>query len=181
MKAIVLVLFATVAACTWKSSPAVLVQTESAAAASFEAYRTFGFGIAEAPPAPFQVSARSFQVERRMRALIAAELVRKGYAEQTGPAHPDLLVRFASGDVEDPPYGDEPPMFELPEKGVIVIDVFDASIGAQVWHSSGEVEVDSRRIDDQLLQISIQRVLASFPGRGTHGLSGLASAQHRGG
>ncbi|HSY21832.1 MAG TPA: DUF4136 domain-containing protein [Polyangiaceae bacterium] len=167
------------AACTWKSSPAVLVETESSAAASFAAYRTFGFGIAEAPPAPFQVSARSFEEERRMRGLIAVELVRKGYAEQRGPAPPDLLVRFASGDVEDPPYGDEPPMFELPVKGVIVIDVFDASIGAQVWHSSGEVEVDARRIDDQVLQQSVQRVLASFPGRGTNGLSGVTSAQHR--
>jgi hypothetical protein len=181
MKPIVLALFATMTACAWKSYPAVLVETESAAAASFAAYRTFGFGIAEAPPAPFQVSARSFEEERRMRALIAAELVRKGYAEQAGPAQPDLIVRFASGDAEDPPYGDEPPMFELPVKGVIVIDVFDASIGAQVWHSSGEVEVDARRIDEPLLQRSVQRVLASFPGRGTNGLSGLGSTRHRGG
>jgi hypothetical protein len=163
MKAIALVLFATMAACAWKSSPAVFVETASSAASSFAAYRTFAFGLAEAPPAPFQVSARSFEEERRMKALIAAELVRKGYVEQPGPAQPDLVVRFASGDVEDPPYGDEPPMFELPEKGVIVIDVFDASIGAQVWHGSGEVEVDSKRIDEELLQKSVQRVLASFP------------------
>jgi hypothetical protein len=41
------------------------------------------------------VSARSFEVERRVRGLIAVELVRKGYTENGQNA--DFLVRISSG------------------------------------------------------------------------------------
>lgn len=179
MKSTALLLFATLAACGSTMPPGWLVDTKSSAAASFAAYRTFGFTPAEAPPAPFQVSARSFEVERRMRAVISGELVRKGYAEQPGPGHPDFVVGFASGCAEERPFGGEAPLFEMPEKGAIVIDAFDAASAAQVWHGTGEAEVDPERIDDRLLQMSVQRVLASFPARSTNGLSRIASERPR--
>lgn len=177
MKSTLFVLFAATAACVSTRSPGLLVETESSAAASFAAYRTFGFGPAEAPPAPFQVSARSFEVERRMRALISAELVRKGYAEQPGPGHPDFVIGFASGYAREPPFGGEAPLFEMPEKGAIVIDAFDASSAAQVWHGAGQAQVDPEKVDDPLLQTSVERVLASFPARSTNGLSSVASSR----
>jgi hypothetical protein len=71
------------------------VQTTSAEAAAFSRFRTFGFRLAEQPPSPYELSARSFEVERRVHDAVAAELVRKGYTE-TG-ADADLLIRISSG------------------------------------------------------------------------------------
>jgi hypothetical protein len=178
MKSIGLLLLGAMAACAATSSPNVRVETDSSAVASFAAYRTFAFGLAGTPPPPFQVSGRSFEAERRMRSLVAAELVRKGYAEQAGPAHPDFVVTLASGYTDDPPFGGEAPLFEVAEKGTIVIDAFDTSRTGQVWHGTGEMEVDPKQINDQqLLQIGVERVLASFPARGSEDLPGVTSKQ----
>jgi hypothetical protein len=166
MKSIGLVLVGALAACATTSSPTVLVHTDSGPVASFASYRTFGFGLAAAPPAPFQESARSFAVERRVRSLVVAELVRKGYAEQPGPAHPDFVVTVASGYTSEDFSMGEAPLFETAELGAIVIDVFDASSAAHVWHGTGETEVDPKRVSDQL-QAGVRRVLASFPHRPT--------------
>jgi hypothetical protein len=166
MKWIGLLLPAALAACVSTRSPTVLVHTDSSPVAPFATYRTFGFGLAGALPAPFQESARSFAVERRMRSLVVAELVRKGYAEeQAGPANPDFVVTVASGYAAEAFSMGEAPLFETAELGAIVIDVFDASSAAHVWHSTGEAEVDPRTINDQLLQASVHGVLASFPAR----------------
>jgi hypothetical protein len=178
MKSIGLILLGALTACAATTSPTVRVQTDSSAVASFAAYRTFGFGLAEGPPAPFQVSARSFEVQRRMRSLVAAELVRKGYTEQPGPAHPDFVVTLASGYAEQPPvYGGEAPLFETGKTGAIVINAFDASSAAQVWHGVGETEVDREKINDHLLQTGVQSVLASFPTRSSEGRPGVTSKQ----
>jgi len=176
MKSIGIILLGAMTACAATTSPTVRVQTESSAVASFAAYRTFGFRLAGTPPAPFQVSARSFEVERRMRSLVVAELVHKGYTEQPGPAHPDFVVALASGYATEPVYvGQEPA--ETVEKGAIVVDAFDASSSAHVWHSTAETEVDPKQINDQLLQVGVQRVLASFPARGSEGRPGVTSKQ----
>jgi Domain of unknown function (DUF4136) len=170
MKSIGIILLGAMTACAAATSPTVRVQTDSSAVASFAAYRTFAFGLAGTPPAPFQVSARSFEVERRMRSLVAAELVRKGYTEQPGSAHPDLVVTFATGyATQEDVYVGQEPLAETVEKGAIVIDAFDASSAAQVWHGVAETEVDREKINDQLLQTGVQRVLASFPARSSEG------------
>jgi len=162
MKWIGLLLPAALVACASTRPPTVLVHTDSSPVAPFATYRTFGFGLAGAPPAPFQESARSFAVERRMRALVVAELVGKGYSEQRGP---DFVVTVASGYTAEAFSMGEAPLFETAEIGAIVVDAFDASSAAHVWHGTGETEVDPRKIDDPLLQTGVHRVLASFPVR----------------
>jgi hypothetical protein len=104
-----------------------------------------------------------------MRSLVVAELTGKGYVEQTGPAHPDFVVTVASGYTAQDFFMGEAPLFEAAEVGAIVIDAFDASSAAHVWHSTGETEVDPRKINDQLLQTGVHRVLASFPVRNPEG------------
>jgi hypothetical protein len=107
-----------------------------------------------------------------MRSLVVAELVRKGYAEQPGPANPDFVVTLASGYAEEPVYVGEEPSSEA-VVGAIVIDAFDVSSTAQVWHGTAEAEVDPEGINDQLLQAGVRRVLASFPARSPeHGWPG---------
>ena len=165
MKSIGLVLLGTLTACATTSSPTVLVHTDSSPVA-FANYRTFGFGLAGAPPAPFRESARSFTVERGIRSLVAAELVRKGYVEQPGPANPDFVVTFASGYTTEEFSMGEAPLFGPAEIGTIVIDAFDASSTAHVWHGTGETEVSPGKVNDQLLQAGVHHVLGSFPVRG---------------
>jgi hypothetical protein len=184
MKSIGLVLLGAMAACAATSSPAVRVKTDSSAVASFATFRTFGFGLAGAPPPPFQVSARSFEVERRMRSLVAAEFVRKGYTEQPATAHPDLVVTIAmgyateeTGYATEDVYVSQEPSTQTVKKGAIVINAFDASSAAQVWHGVGETQVDRENLNDRLLQSGVQSVLASFPARTPEGRLGVTSTQ----
>ena len=178
MKLIGLALLGTLTACATTSSPTVLVHTDSSPVASFATYRTFGFGLAGGPPAPFRESARSFAVYRRLRSLVVAELVRKGYVEQPGPANPDFVVTFASGyTTEDFSMGEVPLFGGQVEIGAIAIDAFDASSAAHVWHGTGETEVSPEKINDQLLQDGVHRVLGSFPVRGAEGRPGVTSKQ----
>jgi uncharacterized protein DUF4136 len=183
MRILELVLLGAMGACAATTQPSVQLQSESISGGSFPVYRTFGFRLAETPPAPFRVSSRSFEVESQMRSLVAAELVRKGYVEQPDSAKPDFVVRLASGYTSEVYYTGEPGYDTLAphavEKGAIVIDAFDTSSAAQVWHGSAEAEVDPKRINSQLLEASVQRVLASFPTRRSEDRPGVTSGQPR--
>jgi hypothetical protein len=173
MRAILLfVLVGTMAACGAAPAPEGRVHTESSVGSALANYRTFGLRPAGQPAAPFEVSARSFEVERRIRPLIVAGLVQKGYMEQSGDqTKPDFVIVFGSGYAQGAvPSVDQqggaglattPPI----EKGRIAIDAFDTSSDTQVWHGTAEAEVDPSKIDDRLLQTAVQQVLASFPAR----------------
>jgi hypothetical protein len=172
MKAIAIILAATVAACqaTTASVPGTShVQTTSAEAAAFAPLRTFGFRLAEQAPSPYQVSARSFEVERRVHDLVAAELVRKGYKEAGTDA--DFLIRISSGTAS----GERPEPVttsggtendpQLITLGEVVIDAFDRATGQQVWRGTAQAEVDPQRINEPALQATVQRMLTPFPRR----------------
>jgi hypothetical protein len=172
MKALLLVvLVGAMAACAADSSRARVQTAESSAGVAFANYHTFGFRPAEQPAAPFEVSARSFEVERRMRPLIVAELLGKGYAEQAGQTRPDFMVAFGLGYAQDAvpsvdQTGGAGPAAAAPiERGKIAIDAFDTSSAAQVWHGTAEAEVNPKTIDDQLLRAAVHQLLAPFPSR----------------
>jgi hypothetical protein len=177
MKAILLAVF--VGATMACGAPAARVETaESSPGTAFAKYHTFGFRPAGQPTPPFEVTARSFEVEARMRPLIVAELLRKGYTQQTGQGRPDLVLAFESGYSKDAMTnvgevgGAGPASVPRIVRGKITVDAFDMSSDAQVWHGTAEAEVDPKRIDDQLLQTAVQKLLAPFPAR-----NGLALAQ----
>ena len=69
------------AACYPARSSGPEVESVAAARAPLAEYRTFTFGFTENPPAAYQASARSLEVERRVRELIGAALREKGYVE----------------------------------------------------------------------------------------------------
>jgi hypothetical protein len=185
MRAIGLVLLATVAACqatTASSSGGPSnVKTESAGSAAFARYRTFGFRLAENPPAPYAVSPRSFEVERQVHDLIASELVRKGYTEAA--SNGDFLIRLSSGTakadkVEPTTTGggteNEP---QSVTSGEIVVDAFDGSTSQQVWHGTAQAIVDPQRINQEALGAAVQRMLATIPARGAaNGTTATSSA-----
>jgi hypothetical protein len=139
--------------------------TDSSLGAAFANYHTFGFRFAGQPAAPFEVSARSFEGERRMRPLIVAELLRKGYEEQTGRDKPDFTVSFGLGYAKEANQLTEQTATPI-EKGRMAIDAFDTSSNAQVWHGTAEAQVNPAKIDDSLLAAAVQQLLAPFPARG---------------
>jgi hypothetical protein len=178
MKTTALFFVLALAACQRSAStPAPVVQTVGAASLPFAQYRTFAFGLAERPPPPYAVSERSFEVERRAQTLIVGELTRKGYAS-SGQGKGDFLVRFSVGYAKaDTPEGYEGPK-QSAHLGELVIDAFDGSSSAQVWHGAAEAQIDPQKINDSLLQTAVQQVLAKFPARsvGTDG-SGATEGQ----
>ena len=167
MKATVLFFAFALTACQPSASaPAPVVQTVGAASAPFVQYHTFAFGLAERPPAPYALSARSFEVERRAQALIIAELTKRGYALSEGKG--DFLVRFSVGYAKEAipqpgaTEGSAGPT-QYANVGELVIDAFDASSSAQVWHGAAEAQIDPQKINDRLLQTAVQQLLARFP------------------
>jgi hypothetical protein len=170
MKAIGIVLIATMAACQPTiSAGSSQVQTTMAAGASFAPFRTFGFRLATEPPSPYQVSARSFEVGRRVRELVAAELVRKGYAEAGQNA--DFLVRISSGTAREDKAqptttsGGNENQPQSITAGEVVVDAFDRSTAQQVWHGTARAEIDPERINEPALEAALQQMLAPFPTR----------------
>jgi hypothetical protein len=168
MKAIAVVLVTMMAACA-PAAPSGPVQVLSASAgtARFAPFRTFGFRLAEAPPPPYQVSARSFEVERLAHDMVAAELVRKGYTD--GGANADLLLRISSGAatryasvVLAESDGERPQSITT---GEVVVDAFDRSTAQQVWHGTARAEIDPQRIDEPGLRAAVHELLAPFPER----------------
>jgi hypothetical protein len=172
MKAIAIILASTLAACqaTTSSLPGTShVQTTSAEPATFAPFRTFGFRLSEQPPAPYELSARSFEVERRVHDVVAAELVRKGYTEAGADA--DLLVRISSGTAT----GEKPEPIttsggtendpQLIAVGEVVVDAFNRETGQQVWHGTAQAQIDPQRINGPALQATVQRMLTPFPRR----------------
>jgi hypothetical protein len=150
------------------SSGSSRIQAVSAERATFASYRTFGFRLAGAPPFPYEVSARSFEVERRVHDLVATGLARKGYTEAS--TTPDFLVRLSSGTVEgDKPvtasagaYGGGTEPFT---SGEIVVDAFDGSTAQQVWHGTAQAEIDPQRINVLAIRSAVDQMLEGFPAR----------------
>ena len=139
-------------------------------AASFDHYRTFSLGPAEAAPAGYQGSPRSAEVRRRLTPVISAALAGKGYTEATGKG--DLLVLFGSGRREVAiPQGSSSVTAEwLPDdedtdfvEGALVIDVYDGATGVRVWHGASRASINPARPDDTHLDRSAMALLANFP------------------
>jgi hypothetical protein len=180
MKPTVLFFVLASAACQRSASaPAPAVQTVGASSVPFAQYRTFAFGLAEQPPAPYGVSARSFEVERRAQSLIVGELTKKGYASSE-QGKGDFLVRFSVGYAKaDSTEGYAGPA-QSAHIGELVIDAFDGSTSAQVWHGAAEAQIDPQKINDNLLQTAVRQVLARFPARSvdTSGSGATESQPH---
>jgi len=139
--------------------------------ANFANYRTFSFGLSEKPKEGYQVTARSLEVERRLRAVVSKAMIARGYTEDT--AKTDFVIRLAAGNGEGPNPTVERAVTP-PAEGFIAIDVYDSATGSMVWGGSAFAEIDPARIDDALLQRGVDHMLATFPaGKATQ----TASAQ----
>jgi hypothetical protein len=158
------------AACYPANSAGPQIQTAASPSAPLAEYRTFSFGLTENSPAAYQASARSLEVEHRMRQLVGSALREKGFVEQD--AQPNFLVRFGAGTqkVETASYVEPDP--ERSSQGDAIdlqemkVDIYDASTKTEVWKGSAVSQVDlAKAIDDTMLQRQVQSMLATFPDR----------------
>ena len=48
-------------------------------------------------------------------------------------------------------------------RGFIGIRVYDAATSTEVWQGSASAEINPQKIDDSLLKMGVERMLADFP------------------
>jgi hypothetical protein len=121
------------------------------------------------PPSGYEVSARTFEVERRMQGLIRTSLMDKGYVHV--PSNGELLIRFGVSNVHED-IDDEWSGYQRQDWGRLEIDAYDASTKLQVWRNVGIARIDPKKIDDRVLVNAVQLTLAMFPARSDSAANG---------
>jgi len=157
-----IMLIGALASCS-ASAPPPRANASSIAAPSapFESYESFSFGLADQPGPGYQVTARSLEVQRRLQLLVQAELQERGYVQN--PAKGDFIVKLVTGTGMPPNPAAERTAGPGPARGFIGVDVYDAVSGSMVWKGTAFAEIDPATIDDALLQMGVDHMLASFP------------------
>ena len=164
--------FAAAIACSSGCAPAIAVHAAAEPSASFAHYRTFSFGPiepVEGSSLRYGLSPASAARQRLIWPIVTSALLQKGYIPAAGVG--DLTIRVgsgrrvvtvretatAAGEVETPG-GD----YSEVEKSV-VIDAFDATSGARVWHGSSGVEIGGDGTSAALLERVVTALFVSFP------------------
>jgi hypothetical protein len=171
---IILGLLGSLVACSAAPPPAPKNAVASSAAApdvSFASYHTFAFGLSQPPRAGYEVTPRSLEVQRRLRALVKTALEERGLTEVA--QNPDTVVKLATGSGSEPRLRPAAPDSVLipaergpaPAVGFIGIDIYEAASGVEVWQGSAFAEIDPMKIDDALLQQGVDHMLEGFRSR----------------
>ena len=160
-KTVVVALSLAMAACV-ASPQNGTVSSVAASRAAFDHYATFSFGFADPPDPGYQVTARSLEVQRRLRGIVKGRLERAGYVES--PQASDLVVKLATGMV--PPTKANPDVQwsePTPALGYIGVHVYDAQTALMIWQGSAVAEIDVAHINDALLERGVDRMLSGLP------------------
>ena len=166
MKWMTLALLGAAIACnsTTSNPPHATASAVGSPRADFAKYQTFMFGPANPPATGYVTTARSLEVQSRLTPLVEASLQARGYQPSEGNA--DLVIKISSGTGTLP--GDKVqrgnPSADLPA-GFIGIDAYDRATGASVWHGSASAQIDPQHVDERLLGLGVEHMLASFPDR----------------
>jgi hypothetical protein len=162
MKAIAMVGLCAASACYGPGSSGSDLQISASSSAPIASYRSFSFGLAEAPPPGYQFAASALEAEPRVRALVAAALEKKGYVENN--TDPGLVVRFGLGIMRASSTGPdtENSVYRAEEIG---FDLYDASATSEIWHASVGLQVGPHGADDRQLQRAVSAVFDGVPAR----------------
>ncbi|HYQ16380.1 MAG TPA: DUF4136 domain-containing protein [Polyangiaceae bacterium] len=159
MKSSSIALALTLFACSAAPAPQNGVASSvSAPNASFGAYHSFAFGLAEQPKPGYAVTERSLEVQRRLRVAVLDALVARGFKEQEKG---DLIVKLAAGTGQSTSPAAQ--RIASQPQGYIGIDVYDAASGSMVWQGSAFAMIEIDKIDDALLKRGVSHMLADFP------------------
>jgi hypothetical protein len=166
MKWTVLALLGAVTSCTAAAVPSKAVATSVASPhAPLASYHTFSFGLADQPKPGYEVTARSLEVQRRLRPAVLEALQGRGYTEDESKADFTVKLTAGTGEIANP--AAERAAATGLARGFIGIDIYDTPTGAEVWQGSAFAEVDPEKIDDSLLKMGVAHMLADFPARDT--------------
>jgi Domain of unknown function (DUF4136) len=151
-------------AMTASQTPAFAATLPASQMAALARYHTFSFALPGQPPVGYDISERSLQAEERAQQAVVADLVRKGYAQESSNGEKsDFIVRLSSGTREllssDPETGFPPP---YSEEAKVTIDLFDAANGSQVWHGVAIADADAQTIDVQV-PAAVRTAIAAVP------------------
>lgn len=164
MKCLALALFSAVTACaTTAPTQKPIATSVSAPDASLANYQTFSFGLSDQPKPGYAVTPRSLEVQRRLRPAVLEALTGRGYVESDAKA--DLIVKLAAGTGELPNPAAERAVPTGLAQGFIGIHIYDGAAGTEVWQGSAFAEIDPAKIDDALLKMGVEHMLAGFPVR----------------
>jgi hypothetical protein len=170
MRAITLTLLGTLATACYAEGNEPAIQTAASAVAQLPPYDTFSLGWTGSPPAGYETSGRTLEVDLRLRELVRFALQHKGYVEDDD--NPSFLVRPGAGlkPVEQDATAAAQSRGTRPRDTLtfeaINIMIYDASTKSEVWQSSARALIDlTNEIDDRLLHREVQDALAAFPPR----------------
>jgi hypothetical protein len=170
MKWIGVALLGAATSCATGAVPSKTTATSIASPRSAVAsYHTFSFGLADQPETGYEVTPRSLEVQRRLRPVVLQALLGRGYVEDRNQS--DFIVKLAAGTGELPNPAAERAVPTGLARGFIGIDVYDGSTGTEVWKGSAFAEIDPEKIDDSLLEMGVNHMLADFPSRDTSGIA----------
>jgi hypothetical protein len=151
-------------AMTASLTPAFAATPPATQTATFARYHTFSFALPGQPPEGYDISERSLQAAGRAQQAVVADLVRKGYVEESSNGEKsDFVVRLSSGTRElllgDPETGYRPP---YSQEAKVTIDLFDAANGSQVWHAVAIANADAQTIDVHV-PAAVRTAIAAVP------------------
>jgi hypothetical protein len=176
MKWIALVLMSALTSCSAVTPPTrTAASTVTSPHASFAGYHTFSFGLSDPPKTGYDVTPRSLEVQRRLRAVVLAALQQRGYVVSDAPG--DFVVKLASGtgpaEYQSEELSAERAIATGLARGYIGINMYDGSTGIEVWQGSAFAEIDPEKIDDSLLAMGVNHMLKDFPARDMGGVASV--------
>jgi hypothetical protein len=167
--------------CTTAPPPVYSMQDPRA---NFSDFTTFAWDKGpetQEPAAPVSI------LDNQIRAAIASELQRKGYAEAVAGANPNLVLKYetaAAEKVKSNPFrigigmggygssgaagvGVSSPDAKMVREGTLVLRVIDPGRNAEVWNGRVSRELGKDGMPDQaLIQSAVGELLHKFPTRG---------------
>lgn len=170
MRAIVLAVLGTMATACYVDGTGPSIETAVSAVAQLPPYDTFSLGWTGNPPAGYETSDRTLEVDRRLRELVRSALLQKGYVEDEDK--PSFLVRPGAG-LKPLKQGQRVgadsrgagPHDDLSFAGINIM-IYDAATKIEVWQGSARALIDlTNEIDNSLLHREVQDALAAFPPR----------------
>ncbi len=151
--------------------PPASIHTAASPNAPFGRYRTFSFEAPMGAPEGYTLTARSIEVQQKMRPLVARALLDKGYVEVAEGA--DFIVTHGAGrrDAVGTRQLSRRAVALMGEneqeraflEGSLVIDVYDRATHDQVWHGAATAEINTSGINEARLADTVGRIMAEFP------------------
>jgi hypothetical protein len=156
--------------------------------ANFESFKTFAWDTGQGQDSGQAANEPLTIINSQIRGAITAELRQKGYAETTGGAKPDLVLRYetaAAEKLKSNPFrigigvggyggngaagvGVSSSDVKNIKEGTLVLRVIDPARNAEVWNGRVSRELGKGGVPDpELIKSAVGELLSEFPALGS--------------